>query len=238
VPKRKLRARANPYAAVALVALTASLLSGCASGGGAVSVGPSPLPSPLLDPASPEFAAAAPDSFRVLFETTQGDFIVAVRTSQAPLGAQRFYNLVRHGFYDGTHFFRVLQGFVVQFGIHRDPEVSRVWQEARIADDPVVGSNLPGTLSYGTAGPNTRTTQLFINLADNSRLDGLGFSPFARITGGMDVVARLYGGYGEGAPSGNGPDQGRIQSEGSSYLERDFPRLDRIVRARILNIDP
>jgi peptidyl-prolyl cis-trans isomerase A (cyclophilin A) len=145
---------------------------------------------------------------------------------------------VRHGFFDGSHFFRVLQGFVVQFGIHRDPEVSRVWSEATIADDPVVGSNVRGTLSFGTAGPNTRATQLFINLGDNSRLDVLGFSPVAQITGGMDVVDRLYGGYGEGAPMGNGPDQARIQSEGSTYLENNFPRLDRIVRARILRIDP
>jgi peptidyl-prolyl cis-trans isomerase A (cyclophilin A) len=237
VPKRDLRVRTNSYI-VALVALCAPFVAGCSSGEGSASAGPSLSPTPLLDPTSPEWAAAPPDSFRVLVETTQGDFVVSVTTSQAPLGAQRFYHLVRHGFYDGTHFFRVLQGFVVQFGIHRNPEVSRIWLNATIPDDPVIGSNLPGTLSYGTAGPNTRTTQLFINLGDNSRLDGLGFSPFARITGGMDVVARLYGGYGEGAPQGNGPDQGRIQSEGSTYLERDFPRLDRIVRARVLTLDP
>jgi peptidyl-prolyl cis-trans isomerase A (cyclophilin A) len=222
----------------ALLALGASLIWGCGSGTGPAAVGPSPLPSPLLDPQSPEMLVTPPDSFRVLFETTQGDFVVAVRSAQAPLGARRFYNLVRHGFFDGSHFFRVLQGFVVQFGIHRDPEVSRVWSEATIADDPVVGSNVRGTLSFGAAGPNTRATQLFINLGDNSRLDVLGFSPVAQITGGMDVVDRLYGGYGEGAPMGNGPDQARIQSEGSTYLENNFPRLDRIVRARILRIDP
>jgi len=214
------------------------LLSGCASGGGTFDVGPSPMFSPLLDPTSAEMRAVPPESFRVLFETTQGDVVLLVTTAQAPFGATRFYNLVRHGYYDGTHFFRVIQGFVVQFGIHRDPDVSRVWRTATIPDDPVVGSNVRGTVSYGTAGPNTRTTQLFINLGDNSRLDASGFSPFARVTGGMDVVERLYAGYGEGAPSGNGPDQGRIQAEGFPYLEREFPRLDRIVRARIIDTAP
>lgn len=216
------------------------LLSGCASASAPAPGSPPPTASvsPLMDPRHPSMTAAAPDRFRVLFETTQGDFVVEVTSSQAPLGAARFHNLVREGYYDGTHFFRVLQGFVVQFGIHRDPTVSRIWRDAIIPDDPVTGSNSRGTLTYGTAGPNTRTTQLFINLVDNPRLDGLGFAPFARVTGGMDVVDRLYGGYGEGAPMGNGPDQGRIQSEGSAYLERDFPRLDRIVRARIVPLEP
>jgi peptidyl-prolyl cis-trans isomerase A (cyclophilin A) len=180
-----------------------------------------------------------PDSFRVLFETTQGDFVVDVRSSQAPHGAKRLYNLARHGFFDGSHFFRVLPGFVVQFGIHRDPEISEVWIDATIPDDPVVGSNVRGTLTFGTtARPNSRATQLFINLADNPRLDGLGFAPIAQITSGIDVVERLFSGYGEGAPQGSGPDQARIQSEGSAYLERSFPRLDRIVRARILEVTP
>lgn len=236
------RSRRTRMFVAALLLLAAPVLAGCKGGGGnggaQVPVGPSPLEAPLYDPESPEMTVAPPDSFRVLFETTQGDFVVAVETAQAPIGATRFYNLVRHEFFDGSHFFRVIQGFVVQFGIHRDPAISRVWRDAFIPDDPVVGSNVRGTLTFGTAGPDTRATQLFINLVDNSRLDALGFSPFGQVTGGMDVVERLYGGYGEGAPNGNGPDQGRILSEGAPYLEQSFPRLDHIIRARVLNISP
>ena len=142
--------------------------------------------------------------------------------------------LVRHGFYDGARFFRVLPGFVVQFGLPGDPALTEIWSERRIEDDPVVESNVEGYVSFATAGPGTRTAQVFINLADNSRLDAMGFAPFARIVGGMDIVGRLYAGYGEGAPQGRGPSQDRIQEEGNRYLEAEFPELDYIYRARVL----
>ncbi len=168
-----------------------------------------------------------PENYRVEFETSKGNFTVEVTRDLAPLGADRFYNLIKSGFYDGARFFRVLPGFVVQFGLPADPAV------ARIADDRVKGSNARGTITFATAGPNTRTTQVFINLADNANLDGMGFAPFGRVTEGMDVVGQLYSGYGEGAPHGRGPDQGRITSEGNAYLEREFSKLDYIEKATV-----
>ncbi len=186
----------------------------------------------LLNPAS--LKERAPAVCKIKFTTTRGDFVVEVRRAWSPLGADRFYNLVRDGFYDGASFFRVLPGFVAQFGISARPEVSRVWSAAKIQDDPVVQSNLRGSLSFATAGPNTRTTQVFINLADNPRLDGMGFSPFGKVIDGMDVVDKLYSGYGEGAPSGNGPEQGRIEGEGKPYIDKNFPRLDTIKSTVVL----
>ncbi|HWH67913.1 MAG TPA: peptidylprolyl isomerase, partial [Candidatus Sulfotelmatobacter sp.] len=144
------------------------------------------------------------------------------------------YNLVRSGFFKDVAFFRVIPGFMCQFGIHGDPSVSAKWRSAKIPDDPVKGSNTRGTITFATAGPNTRTTQLFINFADNSNLDGMGFSPFGKVTEGMDVVDKIYSGYGEGAPRGHGPDQGRIQMEGNAYLKKDFPNLDYIKAATIV----
>lgn len=188
----------------------------------------------LRSPESPEMARTAPDSFRARFRTSEGEFVVLVRREWAPRGADRFYNLVRHGFYDGARFFRVLDGFVAQFGIHGDPEVSAVWRDATIADDPPVASNTRGTLSFATSGPDSRTTQVFINYGDNSRLDALGFAPFGEVVEGMDVADRLYAGYGEGPPGGDGPSQARIQSEGDEYLEEEFPDLDSIERAVIV----
>lgn len=173
----------------------------------------------------------APETYKVRFETTKGVFTLEVTRAWAPLGADRFYNLVKSGFYDGARFFRVLPGFVVQFGIPGDPALARQWRSANIADDPVKQSNTPGSITFATAGPGTRTTQVFINLANNAGLDGQGFAPFGRIVEGMDVVGQLYSGYGEGAPHGRGPDQGRVQSEGNAYLERSFPKLDYIKKA-------
>jgi peptidyl-prolyl cis-trans isomerase A (cyclophilin A) len=170
----------------------------------------------------------APAAYHVKFITTQGDFVVEVTRAWAPAGADRFYNLVRHHFYSGASFFRVLPGFVAQFGISPNPHIARAWRTATIPDDPVTQSNTLGTLSFATAGPNTRTTQIFINLADNSRLDGAGFAPFGKVVEGMDVVEKFYSGYGEGAPQGDGPDQGRIETEGGAYLIKNFPKLDRI----------
>lgn len=185
--------------------------------------------SPLMRPGSAEMTAVAPDSFRVRFETSEGEFVVRVRRAWSPRGADRFHALVRHGFYDGARFFRVLDGFVAQFGIHRDPAVSAVWRDATIEDDPVVTGNRRGTLSFAASqGGDTRTTQVFINYRDNSQLDTMGFSPFGEVVEGMEVVDRLHSGYGEGAPGGNGPRQDRIQTEGNVYLEREFPELDHI----------
>lgn len=186
----------------------------------------------LLNPAS--LKTKAPEVYKVKFTTTKGDFVVQVARAWSPLGADRFYNLAQNGFYDGASFFRVLPGFVAQFGISAKPELSRAWQKATIRDDPVVQSNKRGYLSFATGGPNTRTTQVFINLADNSALDSRGFSPFGEVIEGMDVVDKFYSGYGEGAPQGPGPDQGRIATEGKSYLDSDFPRLDSIKSTMVL----
>ncbi len=190
----------------------------------------------LLDPAS--FKLQAPAVFNARFATTKGDFVVEVTRAWSPRGADRFYNLVKYHFFDGAAFFRVLQGFVVQFGISPRPDVSQVWENAKIDDDPVTQSNTRGMLTFATSGPNTRTTQLFINLGENANLDGMGFSPFGKVTSGMEVVDQLYSQYGEGAPNGNGPDQNRIQKEGKAYLEKSFPLLDTIKTAVILPPTP
>ena len=186
----------------------------------------------LLKPSS--LNEHAPATYKVKITTTKGDFVVEVTRAWAPLGADRFYNLVKNHFFDGAAFFRVLPGFVAQFGLSARPEISRVWASATIQDDPVTQSNLEGYLTFATAGPNTRTTQLFINLANNTNLDGMGFAPFGKVTEGMDVVQQFYGGYGEGAPSGNGPNQSRITNEGKAYLDKSFPLLDSIKTAVIV----
>jgi len=175
----------------------------------------------------------APATYNVQFDTSKGAFVVEVHRDWAPNGADRFYNLVKNGFFDNARFFRVISGFMVQFGINGDPKLSAVWREARIKDDPVKKSNARGAITFATAGPDTRTTQVFINYADNSRLDGQGFAPFGTVTSGMDVVDKLYNGYGEGAPSGQGPAQDRIQREGNAYLTSQFGKLDYIKKAII-----
>ena len=176
----------------------------------------------------------APDVFRASFETTRGNFVVEARREWAPLGVDRFYNLVREGFFEDVRFFRVIEGFMAQFGIAGRPDVAAAWHSARIDDDPVASSNTRGRITFATAGPGTRTTQLFINYADTSRLDDMGFSPIGEVVEGMEVVDALHAGYGEGAPRGRGPDQGRIHKEGNAYLSREFPDLDWIRRAEIL----
>jgi peptidyl-prolyl cis-trans isomerase A (cyclophilin A) len=190
---------------------------------------------PLSDPKSPQVNQTAPDFFKTKFETSKGDFIVEVHREWAPLGADRFYNLVSNGFYDDCRFFRVIGGFMAQFGINGNPKISEVWREAKIKDDPVKESNKRGFVSYAMAGPDTRTSQLFINYGDNSRLDSMGFSPFGRVTKGMEVVDKLYSGYGEGAPRGTGPNQALVQTRGNEYLNADFPKLDYIKKAYILS---
>lgn len=190
----------------------------------------------LLNPAS--LKSQAPAVFDAKFTTSKGDFVIEVTRAWSPHGADRFYNLVKSHFYDGAAFFRVVQGFVVQFGLSPRPDVSRAWASANIPDDTVSQSNAKGTVTFATAGPNTRTTQVFINLGDNSSLDSMGFSPFGKVISGMDVVDKLYAEYGDGPPSGNGPDQGRIQNEGKPYLEKSFPQLDVIKTAVVVPVAP
>jgi peptidyl-prolyl cis-trans isomerase A (cyclophilin A) len=175
----------------------------------------------------------APASYKARFDTSKGVFVIDVRREWAPVGADRFYNLVKNGFYDENRFFRVISGFMVQFGINGNPQVSTPWRNAQIKDDPVKQSNKRGFITFATSGPNSRTTQVFINFGDNSRLDGMGFASFGQINSGMNVVDQLYADYGEGAPQGRGPNQGRIQGEGNAYLTRDFPNLDFVRKATI-----
>lgn len=183
----------------------------------------------LMDPAGAEMTQEAPSSFRARFETTKGTFVVEVERRLAPRGADRFYNLVRHGYYNGTKLFRVIPGFVVQWGMSGDPALSTVWHQARIPDDPVIASNEPGTITFAMAGPNTRTTQLFINYKNNAGLDGQGFSPFGRVVEGMEVVESFNAEYGR-TPADN---QQRIGQEGNAFLEKNFPNLDAILSATI-----
>ena len=197
---------------------------------------PQAAPPSLNQPAS--LTEKAPDVYSAKFVTTKGNFVIKVTRAWAPHGADRFYNLVKQGFYNDASFFRVLPGFIVQFGISPKPSLSQVWHSADIPDDPVHESNLTGTVTFATAGPDTRTTQVFINLADNGSLDAQGFAPFGKVTEGMDVAKDFYSGYGEGAPMGNGPDQQLIQSEGEAYLAKDFPKLDHIKSAAILQSPP
>jgi peptidyl-prolyl cis-trans isomerase A (cyclophilin A) len=185
----------------------------------------------LADPSA--LNEKAPAVYKAKFDTSKGSFVIEAHRDWAPNGADRFYNLVKNGFFNNDRFFRVISGFMVQFGINGDPKISQVWREASIKDDPVKQSNARGFVTFATAGPNTRTTQVFINFDDNSALDGQGFAPFGKVVSGMDVVDALFSGYGEGAPRGIGPEQGRVQDEGNAYLNQDFPKLDYIKKATI-----
>jgi len=185
----------------------------------------------LLNPAA--LNEQAPPVYKAKFDTSKGTFVVEVHRDWAPIGADRFYNLVKNGFYDDDRFFRVVEGFMVQFGISGNPQVSAQWENANLKDDPVTQSNKPGMITFATRGPNTRTTQVFINYNDNARLDTMGFAPFGQVTVGMNVVQSLYSGYGEGAPRGAGPSQPRMQADGNTYLASQFPKLDYITKATI-----
>jgi len=217
--------------ALALFALSLASSAQAPSSRPAAARHPVPASAPsLLNPAS--LTAKAPASFKVSFTTSAGNFVVTVHRDWAPMGADRFYNLVRRGFFTNASFFRVVPGFVVQFGLNADPRVNKVWQHADIQDDPVKQSNKRATLVFATAGPNTRTTQLFINFGDNSRLDGMGFAPFGEVVEGMDVVDRIYAGYGEQ------PRQDLITDQGDAYISKNFPKIDRIKFARIVPAAP
>lgn len=219
------------------LALPAGFNSGC--GGDACAAGEAPSPTTeqqvLLDPAGDAFQAVPPDTFRALFETTKGDITFEVVTAWAPLGAARFYNLVRNGFFDGNRFFRVIPGSIVQFGVSGVPDVQAAWNEQALPDDPGRVSNLRGTLVFATAGPNTRTTQLFVNYRDNEHYDSQGFAPIGRVTEGMGSLLQLYSDYGEMAGLGGaGIDYQCMLAGGEAYIARDFERMDRINRASII----
>ncbi|HAM35697.1 MAG TPA: peptidylprolyl isomerase [Elusimicrobia bacterium] len=220
------------------------LAAGCAQ-----TVQPPEQPAPQSSPAAavqppvassallaPEKAAEqAPAVFKTRFSTTKGDFTVEVHRDWAPHGADRFYNLVRVGYFDDAAFFRAVEGFMVQFGLHGSAEVNAKWREARIPDDAPTGqSNKRGFVTFATAGPNTRTSQIFINYGENGALDSMGFTPFGKVVEGMETLDRLYKGYGDGPPRGMGPDQGRVHMEGNAYLKKEFPLLDYIKTARLV----
>lgn len=186
----------------------------------------------LLDPAA--LAETAPDVFRAEFETSAGTFVIEATRAWAPEGADRFYTLVKNGYYDDGRFFRVIEGFMAQFGMHGDPAINQAWSQSSILDDPVVGSNTRGMVTFAMSGqPHSRTVQVFINFGDNSRLDEDGFAPFGRVVEGMDVVDRLHAGYGESTPRGSGPTQGAIAAQGNEYLAANFPELDYVISTRI-----
>ena len=196
-----------------------------------LAAGPALAQSKLANPAA--LNEPAPAAYKAKFDTSKGVFVIEVTRAWAPQGADRFYNLVKNGFFDNTRFFRVIPNFMVQFGISGDPALNTKWRVARIPDDRPAQSNTRGMVTFATSGPNARTTQVFINFKNNSRLDALGFAPFGKVVSGMNVVDALNGEYGEGAPDGRGPDQMRLQAEGNAYLARDFPRMDFIKKATI-----
>ena len=175
-----------------------------------------------------------PEVYRVKFETSKGDFVVEVTRGWAPRGADRFHELLRMRYYDESRFFRVLPGFIAQFGIHKDFDVHAKWRELVIADDPPKEKNLRGTLAFAQSGPNTRATEVFINLKDNPELDEDRFTPFGKVVQGMEVADMLYSGYGELGPKGKGPDAGRVENETNEYVVPRFPKLDYIKRARFV----
>jgi peptidyl-prolyl cis-trans isomerase A (cyclophilin A) len=219
------------YRTLALAAACAALvLSGCSSSQPskeAAEERKASEPAPKAPEAPPAQVDAAPDTFKVKFTTSRGPFVVEVHKAWAPKGVQRFYELVKAGYYNENRFFRVVPNFIVQFGMAGDPAMTRKWDK-NIPDDPVTQTNRVGSLTFATAGPNTRTTQLFINLRSNQMLDSQGFAPFAMVVEGMSVVESLYKGYGEA------PDQGQIRASGNAYLNANFPKLDYIKVAEII----
>ena len=208
------------------------LLSAAASCGGEEAQESAPASAnPLMRPAS--FTETAPSLFDARFETTKGQFVVTVHRDWAPLGADRFYNLVAAGYYDGVRFHRVLEGFIAEFGIHGDPYVNVVWRKELIPEDPILESNSRGRVTFSKSGPNARTVQVFVSYRDNSTLDEQGFAPFGEVVRGMEIVDALYAEYGDGPPRGAGVYQAMAIARGNAYLDEEFPELDRIIRATI-----
>ncbi len=210
--------RSKSYAAVACL-----LLAGCSA-------------PPENKPAAPAKAAQrepVPEVYRVNLDTSKGAVVVEVTRAWAPHGAEHFFELVKTGYYDGDRFYRVVPRFVVQFGINGDPKVTQLWSSLRIPDDPVKQKNRKGTVTFASSGPGARTTQVFVNMRDNLSLDHEGFAPFGRVVEGMEVLDSLYGGYGDMAPRGSGPDGVKIEGDGNTYLDNHFPRLDYIRKATV-----
>lgn len=205
--------------------LAAAILAGC--GGG-----------PEKKTEDPKKAAKRegplPDVYKVRFETTKGPFVIEVHKEWAPKGAERFWKLVNMRFFDDTRFFRVRPAFVIQFGLSGDPQINSLMNAMPIADDPVKQKNVRGMVSFAQAGKGTRRTQIFVNMKDNRALDRDGFAPFGQVVEGMEVLEKLYSGYGEWSPPGSGPSATRIQTEGNAYLDSKFPRLDKLLKAVVL----
>lgn len=220
---RRSTLRPGPFLVVLLAAL-----AGC---GGEPPPPEEPV-DPLLYPG--RLDETAPDRFQVRFETSAGDFVVEVNRAWAPRGADRFYNLVKNGYYDDNRIYRVVDDFMVQWGIHGEPLVDYQWRDEFLLDDPVVRSNERGTMTFAKAGPNSRTTEVFVNYKNNPGLDDQRFAPFGRVVDGMEVVDSFHAGYGDGPPRGGGPYAAQAQAQGNAYLDAEFPELDRIVRATVV----
>lgn len=220
------RNRTNSISALAM-AMALAAAAACASNGNSS--------SEVARPESATYSSQAPDRFLVRLETSQGTIVLTVHRDWAPRGADRFYYLVQNRLLDGERFFRVRANFIAQFGLNGDPAVIAVWKHRTIPDDSVRVSNMRGTMAYAMTGPNTRTTQIYINLVDNPKLDSQGFAPFAEVTSGMDAVDHIYSGYGESAGGGvRAGKQGLIEAGGNAYLTRAFPKLDYIERAVVV----
>ena len=205
------------------------LLSMC--GGDADDTAPRQSANPLLRPA--QFTETAPPTFRVRFETSVGEFVLELHRDWAPLGVDRFYNLAKNGFFDDSRVYRVMDGFMAQFGIHADPYVTQAWKKQFIVDDPVVGTNSRGRVTFAKGGLHTRTTELFINYRDNPALDEDGFSPIGEVIEGMEVVDAFYAAYGDGPPRGSGPYAAMAEARGNEYLDADFGELTQIIRVTL-----
>jgi peptidyl-prolyl cis-trans isomerase A (cyclophilin A) len=216
-----MRARVGHASRPVLVLTACLLLAGCSQ---------APDKKPAAAPAKP---APTPDVYRVNLDTSKGAVVLEVTRAWAPHGADHFYELIKEGYYDGDRFYRVVPHFVVQVGINGDPKVTQIWSALRISDDPVRQKNRKGTLTFASSGPGARTTQVFVNMRDNLMLDRQGFAPIGRVAEGIDVLERLYGGYGDMPPRGSGPDGIEIERQGNVYLDNHFPRLDFIKKATV-----
>jgi len=225
-PHTPVRARNGAAAALTVVAL----LVACTGGSDSAERAPV-VRNPLLRPDN--YTETAPATYRVTLETSVGDVVIEVHRDWAPLGADRFYNLAKGGFYDDTRVYRVVEGFMAQFGLNGDPYVNQAWKSKFIVDDSVTHSNTRGRVAFAKGGVHSRTTEVFISTRDNSSLDDNGFTPIGEVVEGMDVVDAFYAAYGDGPPRGDGPYQAMVQARGNEYLDADFPELTRILSATV-----
>ena len=222
----------NVRVAARALAWVALLITATTCGGAPDEDAPVVVRSPLLR--TSDFAATAPARFQVHLETSAGRVIIDVHRDWAPLGADRFYNLALGGFYDDARIYRVLEGFMAQFGLNADPYVTQAWKSEFIVDDPLVVSNTRGRVAFAKGGVHTRTTEIFISTKDNSALDDQGFTPIGEVIEGMDVVDSFYAAYGDGPPRGDGPYQAMAAARGNEYLDAEFPELTRIISATVV----